>query len=73
MGSPILLGWKALADIFTVMASQKAHWYNGIAPLDSDPLRHEIYQVFPPLSSLLNIDVPIMNKVLEASGWCQKR
>ena len=69
MGSSILLGRKALADFFTAMASQKAHWYNVIAPLDSDPSRHEINLVFPPLSSLLNIDIIIMNKVLEASGY----
>jgi hypothetical protein len=55
------------------MASQKAHWYNVIAPLDSDPSRHEIDQVFLLLSSLLNIEVQIMNKVLKASGLCQKK
>jgi hypothetical protein len=55
------------------MASQKASWYNVIAPLDSDPSRHEINQIFPPLSSLLNIEVIIMNKVMEASGLCWKK
>jgi len=42
------------------MSSQKAHWYNIIAPSKSDPL-------------LLNIKAPIMNRVLEISSLCHRR
>jgi hypothetical protein len=73
MFSPLLLGRKALADFFTAVASQKAHWYNVIAPSDSDASREEINQIFPPLSSLLNIDFIIIDQVLEASGLCRKK
>jgi hypothetical protein len=73
MSLPLLLGRKALADFFTAMTSQKAHWYNMIAPSYSDATREELNRIFPPLSSLLNIEVTIMNQVLEASGLCRKK
>jgi len=55
------------------MSSQKAHWYNIIAPSKSDPLSNNINQIFPPISLLLNIEVPIMNRVLEISSLCHRR
>jgi len=55
------------------MSSQKAHWYNIIAPSKSDPLSNDINQIFPPISLLFNIEVPIMNRVLEISSLCHRR
>jgi hypothetical protein len=55
------------------MSSQKAHWYNIIAPSKSYPLSNDINQTFPPISLLLNIEVPIMNRFLEISSLCHRR
>jgi hypothetical protein len=55
------------------MSSQKAHWYNIIAPSKSDPLSNDINRIFSTLSSLLNIDATIMNRVLEKSSLCHRR
>jgi hypothetical protein len=65
-----LLGRQALAGFFTAMAPQKAHWYNVLPPTNVDPSRDNISRIFPPLSSLLNIEVMIMQKVLEVCGLC---
>jgi hypothetical protein len=55
---------RALTN-FLAMAPQKAHWYS-LTPSILDPLKAEINAVFPPLSSLLNLDMITMAKVLEA-------
>jgi hypothetical protein len=53
------------------MASQKAHWYNKISPSDSDLSREEINGIFPPLSSMLNIETATLHKILYVG--CVKR
>jgi len=73
MDLPHLIGRRASADFFLAMSSQKAHWYNIIAPSKSDPLSNEINRIFPPISSLLNIEATIMNRVLEKSSLCRRR
>jgi hypothetical protein len=56
MDLPHLIGHRALADFFLVMSLQKAHRYNIIGPSKSDPLSNDINRIFPPISSLLNIE-----------------
>jgi len=60
------IGRKALADFFTAMTPQKAHWYSITSASCSD-------QVFPPLSTLLLIDPEVMNYMLEQCGLCFMR
>ena len=67
------IGRRALAEFFTAMAPQKAHWYNLMAPSISDPSRNDINRIFPQLSSLLNIEIFTMDKVLEECGLCRKK
>jgi hypothetical protein len=51
------IGQQALADFFTAMMPQKAHWYSITSGLSSD-------HVFPPSSTLLYIDSELMNYML---------
>jgi hypothetical protein len=55
------------------MAPRKTHWYNVIKPSVSDPSIDEIIGIFPPLSSLLNIEVMIVHHVLEVCGLCCRK
>jgi len=73
MDLPHLIGHRALADFFLAMSLQKAHRYNIIGPSKSDPLSNDIKRIFPPISSLLNIEATIMNRVLEKSSLCRRR
>jgi hypothetical protein len=61
-----IIGVRALADFFMAMAAMKAHWYNLMVPSILDPSRVEINAVFSLLSSLLNLDISTMEKVLKA-------
>ena len=54
-----IIGVRALTDFFMAMAAMKAHWYNLMAPTISDPSQNDINRIFPPLSSLLNIEIRI--------------
>jgi hypothetical protein len=73
MASSLAMGRKALAAFFSAVAPQKAHWYNLMSPSEFDTSRDEINRIFPPISSFLNIEVTIMNKVLEACGLCRRK
>ena len=66
------IGVIALTDFFMAMAPQKAHWYN-LTPSILDPPRAEINMVFPPLSSLLTLDMGTMEKVLEVCSLSQRK
>jgi hypothetical protein len=46
LGAMRNFGRQALADFFTAMMPQKAHWYSITSGLSSD-------HVFPPLSTLI--------------------
>jgi hypothetical protein len=69
----ITFGSAGISWFFTAMAPQKAHWYNVLPPTNVDPSRDNISRIFPPLSSLLNIEVMIMQKVLEVCGLCRRK
>jgi hypothetical protein len=67
------IGLLAFADFFIAVAPQKAHWYNLMTPSTSDASRADINAVFPPLSSLLNLDRTTMEKVLEACSFSRRK
>ncbi len=66
------IGVRALTNFFLAMAPQKAHWYN-LTPSILDPLEAEINAVFSPLSSLLNLDMIPMAKVLEVCSLSRRK
>jgi hypothetical protein len=67
------IGRQALADFFTSMLSQKAHWYNMSNPLVFDPSSAVIDRIFPPMSTLLSLEPRTMDSVLQACGLAQER
>jgi hypothetical protein len=66
------IGVRALTDFFLAIALQKARWYN-LTPSILGPLEAEINAVSPPLSSVLNLDMRTMAKVLEVCGLTQRK
>ena len=60
-----IIGRQALADFFTAMTAQKAHWYSIASCSFSDSSGTLINQVFPPIQTLLSIDPEIMNTMLQ--------
>jgi hypothetical protein len=78
VASSLAMGRKALAAFFSAVAPQKAHWYNLMSTSEFDTSSDEINRIFPPISSFLNIEVTIMNKVLKGTdllvaekGWIE--
>jgi hypothetical protein len=55
------------------MASQKAYWYNLIAPYDSDLSRKKSLEYYFAVILVINVKTAIMHKVLEVCGLGQKR
>jgi hypothetical protein len=68
-----IIGRQALADIFTSLVSQKAHWYNMSNPLVFDPSSAVIDRIFLPMSTLLSLEKGTMDSVLQACGLAQER
>jgi hypothetical protein len=66
------IGIRALTEVFLAIAPQKVHWYN-LTPSILGLSEAEIDAVFPPLSSLLNLDRSTMAKVLEVCGLSRRK
>jgi hypothetical protein len=68
MESPRNIGQQGLADFLRSMLPKEAHWYSIILPtlLATEHSLH--HQVFPSLSSLLNLDEVMMLRVLQTCG-----
>jgi hypothetical protein len=59
---------KALADFFVAMEAQHAHWYCIKPPTIGEANCLELNRIFPPLSSLLNIQDEVLMSVLKVAG-----
>ena len=59
--------YQAVADFFTTMTAQKAHWYSIASCSFSDSSNTLINQI-PPIPSLLSINPEIMDFMLQQCG-----
>jgi hypothetical protein len=59
--------YQAVADFFTTMTAQKAHWYSIASCSFSDSSSTLINQI-PPIPSLLSINPEIMDFMLQQCG-----
>jgi hypothetical protein len=73
MSGVLDLSRKALADFFVAMEAQHAHWYCIKSPTIGETNCLELKRIFPPLSSLLNIQDEVLMSVLKVAGLlCQR-
>jgi hypothetical protein len=68
MSRVLHLSRKALADFFVMMEAQHAHWYCIKSPTIGEANCLELKCMFPPLSSLLNIQDEVLMSMLKVAG-----
>ena len=64
---------KAIADFFSTVEPQHAHWYCIKSPAVGDTFHHELKAMFPPLSSLLNLPEDVLMSALRVAGVMYQR
>jgi len=73
MSGVLDLSQKALADFFVAMEAQHAHWYCIKSPTIGEANYLELKLMFPPLSSLLNIQDEALMSILKVAGLLNQR
>jgi len=73
MSGALNLSRKALANFFVTMEAQHAHWYCIKSPTIGEANCLELKHMFPPLSSLLNIQDEVLMSLLKIAGLLYQR
>jgi hypothetical protein len=67
------VGRQALADFFSALAPQRAHWYSIILPVSEGGSEDRIAAAFPPLSKIASLHEGMLREVLLQCGLLQFR
>ena len=73
MSSSRKVGRQALADFFSALVPQRAHWYSIILPIGEGGSEDRIAAAFPPLSKIASLHEEMLREILLQCGLLQFR